>query len=127
MIFGVGIDIVKIDRIEKSYKKFGEEFAKRILTAAEMQRLTQTSKIYSFLAKHFAAKEAFVKALGTGFRQGVTLQQIQIEKSLHGQPQIVAFAAAKNFLDENAIKHIHLSLTDEVEYAAAVVVLEKVL
>ncbi|ADZ90392.1 holo-ACP synthase [Marinomonas mediterranea] len=125
MIIGIGTDIVEIARIRDSYDRLGDRFAKRILTDSEFERLKsfESDAIASaFLAKRFAAKEAAVKALGTGIGRGVSFQHFNVKNLESGQPILEVNDEICARFDQ-AITW-HLSLTDEREYAQAFVILE---
>lgn len=124
MIFGIGTDLVKISRIKDLYEKYTERFPRYILSDEELKEFASCKRPVSFLAKRFAAKEAIAKALGTGFRQGIHLRQFTIIHDTHGRPEIVCTGKAAELLLYYKIKSTHLTLTDEHEYALAVVVLE---
>jgi holo-[acyl-carrier protein] synthase len=122
MIKGIGTDIVKLSRIEASIEKFGETFAKRILHAGEYEIFQSHAQPIAYLAKRFAAKEALVKALATGFRQGITLSDIQVVNNEQGKPDIKLHGKARELAEKNNITTIHLSLSDEKDVALAFVV-----
>ena len=86
MIYGIGIDVVEPHRIARLLEKYGERFARRVLTAREWPAYERTGKRVLFLANRFAAKEAFSKAMGTGFRYPVTLQCISVVQNRLGKP-----------------------------------------
>jgi holo-[acyl-carrier protein] synthase len=120
MIYGIGCDIVEIARIEKLHSDSGEKFLNKIFTKKEIELApNDTEQKIAYLAKRFAAKEAFSKALGTGIGDEISFKEIEILNDKKGKPYI-------NILSE---KHqnfkINLSLSDEKMYAAAFVVLEK--
>jgi holo-[acyl-carrier protein] synthase len=134
MIYGIGTDIVSIKRISTIYCKQAHRFVVRILSDAELSKfnaISNTNKKILYLAGRWAAKEAIVKALGTGFRNGLYLNQISIINNEFGQPQALFSETAKQ-----QIKHllsvrnvtddflIHLSLSHEVDYATSMVVVE---
>jgi holo-[acyl-carrier protein] synthase len=124
MIFGIGTDIVEVTRIEDSIQQFGDEFAKRILAESELASY-QTSQIKArFLAKRFAAKEAFSKALGTGLRAPATFQNIAVSHDDLGKPCLVLAPVLQDFLLTKHIINMHISISDEKNLAAAFVVLE---
>lgn len=123
-IFGVGIDIVQIDRIEGSIAKYGDKFINKILHPNEIQIIQALKNKSRYLAKRFAAKEAFAKALGTGIVAGVTLPRIEVVNDEQGKPAICLHGETKSKCDEKGISHIFLSISDEREYAVAQVVLE---
>ncbi|MBL4865580.1 MAG: holo-ACP synthase [Pseudomonadales bacterium] len=122
-IYGIGTDIVKIDRIEQMMNRSGDKLAKRILTTTEMAEYTNSQNKVIFLAKRFAIKEAAAKAFGLGFRQGLAYCHIGLTHNETGKPLLVFEQKAAELISENAIKGHHVSLSDEVDYAVAFVVL----
>ena len=124
MIFGVGIDLVLVPRIEKALARFGDRFAKRILTAGEFERYLRSRQKTNFLAKHFAAKEATVKALGTGFRDGVSWRHVEVRHNQRGRPYLECSGRVRELFEQWQIGNSHISLCDEVGYATAIVTLE---
>ena len=126
MILGIGTDIVNIGRIEKLIQRFGERFLTRIFTQNEREAASLKSiQKTAYLAKRFAAKEAFSKALGTGFRHGLRFQQIEVVNDKNGKPMIQLYDYAKKILDQKTDHYeIHLSLSDDIPYAQAFVVIE---
>jgi holo-[acyl-carrier protein] synthase len=125
VIFGIGTDIVEVQRIEASLDRFGERFANKILTAFEMERYQQSKFKVAFLAKHFASKEACAKAFGTGFSNGIGLHTIELHSEPAGRPFIVCLGKAQQFMDANSLWRCHLSIADERRYAVAHVVVER--
>lgn len=123
MIFGIGTDIVHIERMRKNLEKHGDKFAQRILTEAELVEFENKKNKAAFLAKRFAAKEAAVKAMGTGFSQGLSLHHIGVTHDEAGKPILEFLDTAEEFLEKNKIKQSHLSLADERDYAVAFVTL----
>jgi holo-[acyl-carrier protein] synthase len=124
MIFGIGTDIVEVSRIQASIDAFGDSFAARILAESELAAYAQTQQKARFLAKRFAAKEAFSKALGTGLRAPATFQNIAVAHDDLGKPLLLLAAALQTLLDAKNIAHSHISISDEKNLAAAFVVLE---
>ena len=124
MIFGIGVDIVQISRIEQAMDRHGDKFAKKILAENEFQEYLTNNKKVNFLAKRFAAKEAFAKALGTGFTNGLTLKQIQVSHNAIGRPILILTDHAKQQTEQLNIRHYHVSLSDEREHVVAFVTLE---
>jgi holo-[acyl-carrier protein] synthase len=124
MIFGIGTDIVEVARIEASLQQFGDEFAKRILVESEWASYQQSAIKPRFLAKRFAAKEAFSKALGTGLRAPATFQNIAVSHDDLGKPVLVLAPALLTLLQAKNIAHTHITISDEKNLAAAFVVLE---
>jgi holo-[acyl-carrier protein] synthase len=124
MIFGIGTDIVEVSRIEASITQFGDDFAKRILADSEFISYQQSHIKARFLAKRFAAKEAFSKALGTGLRTPATFQNIAVSHDELGKPILVLAVELQDFLRSKNITQTHISISDEKNLAAAFVVLE---
>lgn len=124
MIFGIGTDIVEVSRIEDSLARFGNAFAERILNEQEWLSYSQSNTQSRFLAKRFAAKEAFSKALGTGIRTPATFQNIGIAHDDLGKPVLDIAPELQLLLDSKGIRFMHLSISDEKVLAAAFVVLE---
>lgn len=125
MIFGIGVDIVAIYRIQEIIEQYNERFLQKILCEKEMLEFNNVPNQAHYLAKHFAAKEAFVKALGTGFRNGINLKDIYIEHETDGRPVLRFDNKISEKITANGISSCHLSLSDEKEYACAFVILEK--
>ena len=124
MIFGVGTDVVEIGRIEKALERWGERFAERILCAPELSRFRKHKKPAAYLAKRFAAKEAFTKALGTGIRAPANWHGVWVINQRSGKPELEFSAALKDLLQKKRILQSHLSLADERGIAVATVILE---
>lgn len=125
MIYGIGTDIVEVARIESSIEKFGDEFAKRVLADTEMPSYLDSKIKARFLAKRFAAKEAFSKALGTGLREPATFQNIAVSHDDLGKPILLLAKPLQALLDTKQISHMHISISDEKNLATAFVVLEQ--
>ena len=126
MIYGIGTDVVEVSRIESSITQFGDDFAKRILAQSELASYAESAIKPRFLAKRFAAKEAFSKALGTGLRAPCSFQNIAISHDELGKPILVLSTELQTFLQSKHITQTHISISDERNLAAAFVVLEKV-
>jgi len=124
MIFGIGTDIVEVARIESSLKQFGDVFDDRILARSELVSFHESHIKARFLAKRFAAKEAFSKALGTGLRAPVTFQNIAVSHDALGKPVFILAAELQTFVATKNILKMHLSISDEKNLATAFVVLE---
>jgi holo-[acyl-carrier protein] synthase len=125
MISGIGIDIVQVDRVAAVYSHYGHKFARRVLAPGELVVFESSPYPVRFLAMRFAAKEATAKALGTGFRQGVALRTIEVTHNAAGKPSLSLHGAAAQLAKEQGVRATHVSLTDERDYAAAVVVFER--
>ena len=124
MIYGIGIDLVRIPRIEAAIGRHGPRFAERILSEAEFEEYAASRHKARFAAKHFAAKEALLKALGTGLRMGIQWRHMEVRNDELGKPFLVCHGRVQELFAERAIANSFLSITDEDEYAAAVVALE---
>lgn len=122
MIVGIGTDLVLVSRIEAVISRQGERFANRILTAEELERYRSHGQPARYLAKRFAAKEAILKALGTGLAGGMSWQDMQIDNDALGAPHVVLSGAALARLQERGGGRMLLSLSDEREQALAFVV-----
>ena len=124
MIYGVGIDIVEVARIEKALARFGERFAKRILCESELRRFQNHRQKANYLAKRFAAKEAFTKALGTGIHAPANWHGVWVKNLSSGKPVLEFSDPLRILLDKKRISNAHLSLADERGMAVATVILE---
>ncbi len=125
MIQGIGIDLVENERIEKIINKWGQKFLQRVFSDEEIKycgRHIQSSLHYG---ARFAAKEAFLKALGIGLGMGVKLREIEVVHGDQGKPDFSLHGEANLQIEEREIKRIHLSLTHTKNYATAIVLLEK--
>jgi len=123
-IVGIGTDIIRTSRIRRILSKFPDTFPQRILHDSEMQVLQKHHSPAAFLSKRFAAKEAAAKALGTGIAKGVSFHDISVTNNELGQPILTFYAKTLELADKLGVKHTHISLSDEGEYAVAHVVLE---
>lgn len=122
MIIGLGTDIVEVARIEKIYSSFGEHFLHKILTPNELAMFQKPR--YESIAGYFAAKEAAVKALGTGFSQGISAKSVEILHTDAGAPYLQFHGAAADRYDSLSAKRAFLSISHERHYAVATVLLE---
>ena len=124
MILGIGTDLCDIGRIERALERFGERFAARILVASELTVFRRRRKRAAYLAKRFAAKEAFAKALGTGIRYPVNWHGVWVVNDRSGKPALEFSRPLAVLLKRRGVEKIHLSLTDEIGMAGAFVVVE---
>ena len=124
MIYGVGTDVVEIARIEQALARFGERFARRILCPPELRRFQGHRLPASYLAKRFAAKEAFTKALGTGIHAPANWHGVWVTNLPSGKPVLEFSQALTKLLAQRGVAASHLSLTDERGVAMATVILE---
>src|SRR6187549_2939803 len=129
MIIGIGSDICDIRRIENSLERFGDRFLDRVFTDVEKAKADKRPLTRAgTLAKRFAAKEAFSKAVGTGFYRGVYMKDIGVVNLPSGAPTLrLENGAAKRLAEltpEGHVAHVHLTLTDDHPWAQALVVIE---
>ena len=124
MIYGIGTDLIEIKRVARVLERFGERFARRILCEPELKRFHAHKQPVAYLAKRFAAKEAFTKALGTGIHAPANWHGVWVVNLKSGKPQLEFSDELQKLLKQKQIRHSHLSLTDEREIAAATVILE---
>ena len=124
MIYGIGVDMVKIERIEDGIVRFGDRLARKILNETEYSHYDAQSRPARFLAKRFAAKEAVVKALGTGFIRNISPREISIINDDLGKPNLFHSDKTRALFERNKITSCHISITDEEDYALAYVLLE---
>jgi holo-[acyl-carrier protein] synthase len=125
MIYGIGVDLVEIARLEQGLARYGEHYADRILAPGEHADFFSSAEPARFLAKRFAAKEALAKAAGTGLRHPVTLRNIAIRHTTLGQPCFNFSDEMHSWLTKENIAAHHLSISDEQAHVIAFVVLEK--
>ena len=124
MIYGVGTDVVEIERIQKALERWGERFAERVLCDPELRRFRRHRQPASYLAKRFAAKEAFTKALGTGIKAPANWHGVWVSNLPSGKPELEFTAELQRLLSARGISRAHVSLTDERGVAMATVILE---
>jgi holo-[acyl-carrier protein] synthase len=125
MIYGIGVDLVNVRRIEKVIHRWGTRFLERIFTSQEIEVCSQRPNSASALALRFAAKEAFAKALGLGMRKGIKWRDIEVVHNAYGRPDLNVTGNALNFCREEGIVRWFVTLSDESGHGVAVVVLEK--
>ena len=131
MIIGLGSDLCNIERIRNSLDRFGTRFENRVFTEIELSKAKRRPHTYAAtLAKRFAAKEAYSKAVGTGFRAGVFMKDIGVVNSPSGAPTLALTGGAKARLDalvpQGHVARVHVTLTDDHPWALALVVIEAV-
>jgi len=129
MIIGIGSDLCNIERIQNSLDRFGERFVRRVFTEAERARAeSRPFTRAGTYAKRFAAKEAFSKAVGTGFKRGVFMKDIGVVNKSSGAPTLQLTGGARERLDEMTpdghAAEIHLTMTDDHPFAQAFVIIE---
>ncbi|MCV2525808.1 MAG: holo-ACP synthase [Candidatus Lightella neohaematopini] len=123
-IVGIGIDIIKIKRIEFLLLRKGNRFPIKILHKNELLKYYSNNNPIRFLATRFAIKEAALKAFGTGIHNGLYFNQFEIINNNYGKPLLMLFGQAKILANNLSVDNIHVSLTDEKNYACALVILE---
>jgi holo-[acyl-carrier protein] synthase len=124
MIFGIGVDVLEAARIKKVYDRFGEHFLDRLLLPKEREQLGKTRRKERFLAMRFAAKEAIVKAMGTGFAHGMWIRDVGVVQNAWGRPEVVYSERGEKMRRKLGIGSGHITLTDEAGLIVAVAVLE---
>jgi len=124
LIYGIGIDVLEPYRVERLVQTYGERFAKRVLTPLEWPAYLKSARPVLFLANRFSAKEAFSKAMGTGFRYPVTLQCISVVQNRAGKPGFEFHPMLEQFVRSRGIVAHHLTISDEKSLTCACVVLE---
>ncbi|WP_293764802.1 holo-ACP synthase [uncultured Aquitalea sp.] len=124
MIYGIGTDMVEISRMEKLLARWGDKAARRILAPEELPHFASAKEPGRMLAKRFAVKEAFAKAVGTGVVDPVLLTAVGVSHNELGKPHLVVSDKLGAFLAARGIGAMHVSITDEVRHAMAFVVLE---
>jgi holo-[acyl-carrier protein] synthase len=124
VIHGIGSDIVEYARIEKMWVRYGDRFAERVLSESELPGFNPGPNAARFLAKRFAAKEAFAKAVGSGLREPVSLRRISITHDSLGKPVLQFDEVLRGYLAQLGISGHHVSISDERNTIVAFVVLE---
>lgn len=125
MIYGIGTDILKVERVAGTYERFGHHFVDRLLLPQELALFEHSKNAVRFLAMRFAAKEAIVKAMGTGFANGMWLRDSGVLPNALGRPEIIFSDRGKRKCAELGIGGGHLTLSDEAGLVVAVAVLER--
>jgi holo-[acyl-carrier protein] synthase len=126
MIYGIGTDLIRISRLEELYDNYQGKIVSKILSRKERDRFDEFAvkkRKIAYLAKRFAVKEAFVKALGTGFRGDITFTNISVLNNKLGKPEIELADEIQDILSKNS--KIHVSLSDEVDIVSAFVIIEE--
>ena len=124
MIVGTGVDLAEVPRIQASIERFGEKFIHRIYTPREIAYVERKANKFERYAARFAAKEAGMKAIGTGWRRGVTWQDFEVANLPSGKPTLLLHGVAAKFADKLGVKNVSLSLTHTRELGMAHVILE---
>lgn len=125
MIYGIGVDVLEPGRVARLFETYGERFARRVLTPDEWPYFERSRRPAMFIANRFAAKEAFSKAMGTGFRFPVTLGQINVIQNRLGKPELSYRPDLQRLIDAEGIAGGYVTISDEQSVICAVVVLER--
>lgn len=124
MILGLGTDLIEVTRIERSLREHGERFERRVFTAEEIAACDGRADRVQALAARFAAKEACLKALGTGWAEGLVFRHVEVVRAQNGQPSIRLHGNALARAEQLGVRSIHVSLSHQPGVAGAVVLLE---
>jgi holo-[acyl-carrier protein] synthase len=124
MIVGTGVDLAEVPRIRKSIERYGERFIQRIYTPGEIAYVERKANRYERYAARFAAKEAGMKAIGTGWRRGVTWHDFEVANLPSGRPALKLHGVAADFARKMRVRNVSLSLTHTAELGMAHVILE---
>jgi holo-[acyl-carrier protein] synthase len=124
MVIGLGFDLVEVEKIAATLQEHGSRFEKRVFTPLELEQCAQRIDRPLALAARFAAKEACLKALGTGWAAGLNFRQVEVVRAPDGRPDLVLHGAAEELAKRKGVKRIHVSLSHQPTVAGAVVILE---
>jgi holo-[acyl-carrier protein] synthase len=124
MIVGTGVDLAEVSRIREAIERHGKRFIERIYTPAEIAYVERKANRYERFAARFAAKEAGMKAIGTGWRDGVRWQDFEVANLPTGKPTLRFHGQAAHFADALGARNVSLSITHTAELAMAHVILE---
>jgi holo-[acyl-carrier protein] synthase len=124
MILGTGVDLAEVRRIREAIERHGERFTRRIYTAAEIAYVEQKANRFERYAGRFAAKEAGMKAIGTGWKRGVTWQDFEVSNLPSGRPTLRLHGEAARLAEKMGVKSVSLSITHTAELGMAHVILE---
>jgi holo-[acyl-carrier protein] synthase len=124
VIVGIGIDLAEVERIRKAIERYGQRFTGRIYTTAETAYVERKANRYERYAARFAAKEAGMKAIGTGWKRGVRWQDFEVKNLPSGRPTLQFHGVAAQIADSLGVRNVALSLTHTAEQGMAIVILE---
>ncbi|HZO22821.1 MAG TPA: holo-ACP synthase [Steroidobacteraceae bacterium] len=125
MIFGIGVDVLEMKRVHETLERFGERFTNHLLMPQEREQLARTNRPERFIAMRFAAKEAIVKAMGTGFAHGVWIRDVGVVQNAWGKPEVIFSERGERVRRGLGVGEGHVTLTDEAGLVVAVAVLLK--
>ena len=123
MIFGIGVDVLEAARVKQTLERFGARFTNHLLMPEEQAQLTKTRRPERFVAMRFAAKEAIVKAMGTGFAHGIWIRDVGVVQNMWGKPEVIYSARGERVRRKLGVGEGHVTLTDEAGLIVAVAVL----
>jgi holo-[acyl-carrier protein] synthase len=123
MIFGVGIDVLESQRMHETYARFGQHFVDRLLLPQERAQFERTQRPERFLAMRFAAKEAIVKAMGTGFAHGLWIRDVGVVQNAWGKPEVIYSPRGERVRRRLGVGEGHITLSDEAGLVVAVAIL----
>jgi holo-[acyl-carrier protein] synthase len=124
MIVGTGVDLAEVPRIKRTIERYGQKFIERVYTAREIAYVERKANKFERYAARFAAKEAGMKAIGTGWRHGVTWQDFEVTNLPSGKPTLAFHGVAAKVAEKLGVSNVALSLTHTAEYGMAHVILE---
>ncbi|HTT00783.1 MAG TPA: holo-ACP synthase [Steroidobacteraceae bacterium] len=125
MIFGIGVDVLEMKRVKNTLRRFGTRFTDHLLMPQERLELERTQRRERFIAMRFAAKEAIVKAMGTGFAHGMWIRDVGVVQNAWGKPEVIFSERGEGMRQRLGIGEGHITLTDEAGLVVAVAVLMK--
>lgn len=124
MIFGIGVDLIDMERVKETMSRWGIQFLKRVFTDREIEWCQKRAFPYECFAVRFAAKEAFLKAVGVGLRKGIQWKDIEIESDPYGKPFFNFYRKARDVVEKAQIHRVFLTISHDKPYAVAQVVIE---
>lgn len=125
MIFGIGVDVLELERVHRTLERFGARFTNHLLMPQEREQLARTRRPERFIAMRFAAKEAIVKAMGTGFAHGMWIRDVGVVQNAWGKPEVIFSERGEQVRRHLGVGDGHVTLTDEAGLVVAVAVLMK--
>jgi len=125
VIFGIGVDVLEMKRVKNTLRRFGTRFTDHLLMPQERLELERTQRRERFIAMRFAAKEAIVKAMGTGFAHGMWIRDVGVVQNAWGKPEVIFSERGEGMRQRLGIGEGHITLTDEAGLVVAVAVLMK--
>jgi len=123
MIYGIGVDLVKIQRIEQAVKRWNRRFLDRIFTPIEQEYSYRQKQPFLHLAGRFTVKEAVLKALGTGLRSGIRWVEIEVVNNPDGKPEVQVSGKVKKLMQQHCVEEIHVSISHDTDYSVGQAVL----